>query len=221
MRAWTYEAHAIWRLRSRAPSRSRSRELWSSWRPAIVDYSRSARLASRRWAETHSSWEKLATLPKWTWCCRPWLVLLWLRWPSRWPWVSGFARICGGLCNQFLVLLVADRAGLQQKDVLEVLELTEMSSKMIVDKGNGIGSLYYRKHINNHLNSLQQSSKANTPQTCRWCICRKTWSCLWTWRISWSSRCLSLPPPTKCTSMLSASATENTMHLPCVYILMI
>lgn len=35
-------------------------------------------------------------------------------------------------------LVLADRAGLQQKDVLEVLELTSMSSDMLVQKGNAI-----------------------------------------------------------------------------------
>jgi hypothetical protein len=32
-------------------------------------------------------------------------------------------------------LFAADRAGLQQKDVLEVLELTNMASQMILEKG--------------------------------------------------------------------------------------
>jgi hypothetical protein len=31
--------------------------------------------------------------------------------------------------------VAADRAGLQQKDVLEVLELTNMASQMILEKG--------------------------------------------------------------------------------------
>ncbi|XP_055640776.1 cytokine-like nuclear factor N-PAC isoform X2 [Toxorhynchites rutilus septentrionalis] len=35
-------------------------------------------------------------------------------------------------------LALADRAGLQQKDVLEVLELTSMSSEMLLQKGNAI-----------------------------------------------------------------------------------
>uniref|UniRef100_A0A1Q3G210 Cytokine-like nuclear factor N-PAC n=1 Tax=Culex tarsalis TaxID=7177 RepID=A0A1Q3G210_CULTA len=35
-------------------------------------------------------------------------------------------------------LALADRAGLQQKDVLEVLELTNMSSEMLLQKGNAI-----------------------------------------------------------------------------------
>ncbi|XP_058818010.1 cytokine-like nuclear factor N-PAC isoform X2 [Topomyia yanbarensis] len=35
-------------------------------------------------------------------------------------------------------LALADRAGLQQKDVLEVLELTNMSSEMLLQKGNSI-----------------------------------------------------------------------------------
>ncbi|XP_065090127.1 cytokine-like nuclear factor N-PAC isoform X3 [Ochlerotatus camptorhynchus] len=35
-------------------------------------------------------------------------------------------------------LALADRAGLQQKDVLEVLELTSMSSEMLMQKGNAI-----------------------------------------------------------------------------------
>ncbi|XP_029715238.1 cytokine-like nuclear factor N-PAC isoform X1 [Aedes albopictus] len=35
-------------------------------------------------------------------------------------------------------LALADRAGLQQKDVLEVLELTSMSSEMVMQKGNAI-----------------------------------------------------------------------------------
>lgn len=34
-------------------------------------------------------------------------------------------------------VFTADRAGLQQKDVLEVLELTNMSSEMLLQKGNG------------------------------------------------------------------------------------
>ncbi|EAT37846.1 AAEL010208-PA [Aedes aegypti] len=35
-------------------------------------------------------------------------------------------------------LALADRAGLQQKDVLEVLELTSMSSELVMQKGNAI-----------------------------------------------------------------------------------
>lgn len=34
-------------------------------------------------------------------------------------------------------MTLADRAGLQQKDVLEVLELTTMASPMILEKGQG------------------------------------------------------------------------------------
>ena len=34
-------------------------------------------------------------------------------------------------------LALADRAGLQQKDVMEVLELTHLACPMLVDKGKG------------------------------------------------------------------------------------
>lgn len=34
-------------------------------------------------------------------------------------------------------LALADRAGLQQKDVMEVLELTQLACPMLVDKGKG------------------------------------------------------------------------------------
>jgi hypothetical protein len=35
-------------------------------------------------------------------------------------------------------LIPADRAGLQQKDVLEVLELTAIASPIMLEKGNGM-----------------------------------------------------------------------------------
>lgn len=37
-----------------------------------------------------------------------------------------------------LYVFVASKAGLQQKDVLEVLELTNMASQLILEKGNGM-----------------------------------------------------------------------------------
>lgn len=36
-----------------------------------------------------------------------------------------------------LFIFVASKAGLQQKDVLEVLELTNISSNLMLEKGNG------------------------------------------------------------------------------------
>lgn len=37
----------------------------------------------------------------------------------------------------FFAITLADRAGLKQKDVLEVLELTSMASPMMLEKGQG------------------------------------------------------------------------------------
>ena len=40
-------------------------------------------------------------------------------------------------------MALADRAGLQQKDVLEVLELTSLACPAILDKGKGITIIFF------------------------------------------------------------------------------
>lgn len=43
--------------------------------------------------------------------------------------------------------ITADRAGLQQKDVLEVLELTSLSSPYLIEKGKGKVSFLFEFRI--------------------------------------------------------------------------
>ncbi|EJY58091.1 AAEL017411-PA [Aedes aegypti] len=89
-------------------------------------------------------------------------------------------------------LALANRAGLQQKDVLEVLELTSMSSELVMQKGNAIimGEFPPQqelKHMQKDLKlALNLAEGLEHP-------------------------CPSRPPPTRCTSTRNASATVPTI----------